>query len=83
VAVHAVPQQKSLAHVNLEYFTLSSSSYPCPRFEDGKDEDDKVKYSRFTCAKDFCCGTAWTATVDEDDTLVDGASFHVKNDPLK
>lgn len=62
---------------------IGKDGFPCTRFEDGKDEDGEVKYSRPACAKDYCCGTAWSAEVDEDDTIVDKVSFHVSSDPLK
>lgn len=42
------------------------------------DELDEVRV-RAGCNEGLCCGTAWSAGVDEDDTLNDGVSFHEAN----
>lgn len=59
--------------------------FPCVRYEDGKDDDGEVIYKRPACAEaeGFCCGTAWSPEVDEDDTIVDGVSIHKADDGEK
>jgi len=39
------------------------------------DDADEVR-ERFRCNAGLCCGTAWSEGVEEDDTLVEGKSFH-------